>query len=432
MKTVTVRPAYGTHPRLHILGLLEARMIDADLIIMAGLNEKSWPPDTGHDPWMSRPMRRQFGLPGAERGIGLSAHDFVQGFCASHVIMTRSVRQDGAPSVPARWLQRLDAVLEAAGLPKNALENPSVIKWVYALDKSERYEPVRRPEPRPPVVARPRSISATQVEKWQQDPYSIYARSILRLKPLKPLEKPVEAAEKGDVLHETLKKFVQSYPMHIPENAAAELMKIAASELEKRHDDPSIWSFWQHRFEKTADWLAQHEKDWRETAIPAGIEIEGKIELTGSNGSFTLYARADRIDAVPGGAAIIDYKSGGDYPEKQIATGKLPQLPLEGLILSRGGFEKIGPLPPLSLQYWKLTGGKTPGEVKGLQTNIDSALIGAESGLLALIGAFADENTPYYSIPRPENAPRFNDYKHLARISEWAVLGDDDASEVAR
>ncbi len=431
LKTVTVRPGYGAHPRLQILGQLEARMIDADLIVMAGLNEKSWPPEPGHDPWMSRPMRKQFGLPGSERAIGLAAHDFVQGFCNPEVILTRSLRQDGAPATPARWLQRLAAVLEAANLPPDILGNCPAVSWAGRLDESPVYEPVRRPEPRPPVAARPRGMSVTQIEKWQQDPYSVYARYVLRLKPLKPLEKPVDASEKGDMLHKILNEFVRQYPETLPASAATNLAEIAASELEKRHDNPAAWSFWQRRFARTAEWLAQHEYEWRKTARPVAIEAEGRIEIPTASGPFMLRCYADRIDAVPGGGTIIDYKSGGDYPEKQIVSGKLPQLPLEGLILLRGGFDMLGPLKPLSLQYWKLTGGQMPGEIKGIYADTESAIANAEQGLIALIEAFGNEQMPYYSVPRPENAPRFNDYKHLARINEWAAQGSDDAGEGA-
>ena len=34
--------------------------------------------------------------------------------------------------------------------------------------------------------------------------------------------------------------------------------------------------------------------------------------------------------------------------------------------------------------------------------------------------AFDDPATPYLSCPRPEAAPRFSDYGHLARVKEWA------------
>ena len=72
-----VRPRFGRHPRLMILGPLEARLQQADCLILGGLNEGVWPAETKVDPWLSRPMRRNLGLYSPERRIGLSAHDFV-------------------------------------------------------------------------------------------------------------------------------------------------------------------------------------------------------------------------------------------------------------------------------------------------------------------------------------------------------------------
>jgi ATP-dependent helicase/nuclease subunit B len=95
MKKVPVRKSFSHDVRLRILGQIEARLIDSDLVIMGGLNEGTWPAEPGHDPWMSRSMRKKFGLPIHERSVGLSAHDFVQGFCSPRVVITRSIKQGG-------------------------------------------------------------------------------------------------------------------------------------------------------------------------------------------------------------------------------------------------------------------------------------------------------------------------------------------------
>src|SRR5262249_41467370 len=64
-----VRPPYGRHPRLFIWGLLEARLQQADLVVLGGLNEGVWPAAVATDPWLSRPMRQDFGLPPLEQRI---------------------------------------------------------------------------------------------------------------------------------------------------------------------------------------------------------------------------------------------------------------------------------------------------------------------------------------------------------------------------
>ena len=92
LETVAVRPRYGLHPRLFIWGPLEARLQQAELLVLGGLNEGVWPPEPAVDPWLSRPMRAAFGLPSPERRSGLSAHDFQQAMGAPRVVLTRPLR----------------------------------------------------------------------------------------------------------------------------------------------------------------------------------------------------------------------------------------------------------------------------------------------------------------------------------------------------
>ncbi len=430
LRSKTVRPAYGTHPRLMILGQLEARLINADLVILGGLNEGTWPPDPAHDPWMSRPMRKDFGLPTPERSIGLAAHDFVQGFCAPNVVLTRAKRKNGSPTVPARWLQRLETVMDAAGLPKDRLKEKPHQHWLKALDKADHIQPFTRPEPRPPIDKRPKELSATRIEVWQKDPYAIYARYVLKLRKLDPLEQDTDAARRGTMLHDVLDRFVRAHPKDLPENAAQILHNFAAEEIENNHDDSAMWGFWWPRFTRLSTWYIDHEQNWRVHAKPYKTEITGKAQIKSENHALTLSARADRIDLTSDGAALIDYKSGGTYSLSKIKSGALPQLSTEALIIAKGGFKNV-PAHISSLSYWTLTGGSPPGKIFEISDDIDDIIERTHDGLKRLIESFGQQETPYYSLPRPDNAPRFNDYEHLARIKEWTALGENDTAEAA-
>lgn len=426
MLPVTVRPAYGTHPRLSILGTMEARLQQADLVILGGLNEKCWPPDTGHDPWMSRPMKQEFGLPAAERRTGQSAHDFVQCFCAPRVLLTRSARVDGAPTVPSRWLQRLDTVLQACGFPPDVIQEGPHRAYAKALESQDSVTPCRRPEPRPPLEARPRKLSVTRIEPWLSDPYQIYASTVLKLRKLEPLEKPVEAADRGTLLHAVMERFTSEFT-DTPD-AESLFLSIAREELEAAHEDPNDWAFWWPRIERIGSWVLACEQSWRERARPLKNEASGSMTLEAPGGRFELTARADRIDLLhEGGATIIDYKTGGNYPLKAIENASLPQLPLEAAMLQAGGFEGVPAMGVKALCYWVLTGGTTPGECRVLESDdIASIAARAEDGLRGLVTAFDNPDTPYLSIPRPDKPPRFNDFEHLARVKEWAALGDTE------
>ncbi len=430
MSGISVRPAYGLHPRLMILGQLEARLVEADVMILSGLNENTWPPDPGVDPWMSRPMRKKFGLPPLERSIGLSAHDFVQGLCAKQVVLTRSVRVDGSPTVPSRWLQRMDTVLRALGIDPLSLQSGPLLSYARKIDHAVDYKPWERPEPRPPVSARPRKLSVTQVETWMTDPYSIYARHILKLRPLDPLEQPLDAAMRGTLVHETLDRFVEKYPDHIPPDAREDFITIAREELDALGLEADVTTFWEPRLSKIAGWLVEQERMWRAEWKPARREETGAIVLNGPAGDFTLSARVDRIDYTRDGreAAIIDYKTGGTFSLTGMKDGKHPQLPLEALILESGGFENTKAVNVGALSYWVVSGSGNGGDVKTMSkaADLSSAKENAKDGLEKLIATFDREETPYYSLPRPERAPRFNDYEHLARVREWTALDDSE------
>uniref|UniRef100_UPI0035B49B46 double-strand break repair protein AddB n=1 Tax=Phenylobacterium sp. TaxID=1871053 RepID=UPI0035B49B46 len=86
MSTESVRTGGATHPRLRILGAIEARLTRADRLVVAGLEEGVWPQGAPLDPFLSRPMRERLGLPPPERRVGLAAHDFAQAACAPEVV----------------------------------------------------------------------------------------------------------------------------------------------------------------------------------------------------------------------------------------------------------------------------------------------------------------------------------------------------------
>jgi ATP-dependent helicase/nuclease subunit B len=430
--SVTVRSPYGLHPRLTILGQIEARLAQPDLVIMGGMNEGGWPAQAEADPWMSRPMRETFGLPSPEVNIGLSAHDFAQGFCAADVVLTRSRRVDGTPTVPSRWLQRLDTLLTALGFEPKDLQKGGMLHHARMLDRpGEPPKPVARPEPRPPADKRPDSLYVTAIEKWMRDPYSIYARYILKLRKEEEIEEDADAALRGTLIHKALERFIAAHPDGLPPDALARLIETGREEFEKVSLDEGRKAFWWPRFERLAAWFIGHETEWRENARPLLLETNGTLPLK----NFTLKANADRIDLLnDGSAAIIDYKTGSSPGKGDIESGYSPQLPLEAAILIGGGFEKAGKRVPGYLGFWKLTGAQVAGEEKKVNTaDLTGLAEKAREGLEALVEKFADETTPYLSLPRPDKAPpkAHQDYAHLARVQEWAALGENDSEDAA-
>lgn len=419
-----VRPRYGTHPRLSILGPLEARLQHADRVILGGLNEGIWPHDAAVDPWMSRPMQRDFGLPTPERWIGLSAHDFAQFAAAPEVVLTRSAKDGGAPTVPSRWLTRIETLLHGRGADIAAATAHR--RWAEALNAPDSFVAGRRPEPRPPVAARPRRLSVTAIETWMRDPYAVYARHILRLRELDPIDADPGAADRGMFIHEALDRFVREYGGGWPADPQAALLAIGRECLGTMLDRPGIWAFWWPRFERVAAWFLEEERARRPAVARSFTEVTGRLEIGAPAGPFILTAKADRIDALTdGGLAIIDYKTGTVPRKVHVETGLSPQLPLEAAMAAAGGFEGVAAAGVARLLYWRLAGGDPAGESRDAGSS-DAATLAAQAldGLAQLVARFDDPGTPYYARPHPwpDIAPRFSPYEHLARVREWSTV----------
>lgn len=426
-----VRPRFGRHPRVHIWGLMEARLQRADLMILGGLNEGSWPPDARPSPWMSRPMISKFGLALPERRIGLTAHDFVQGFNAPEVLLTRSERVDGTPTVPSRWLLRLDNRLEALGHKEGIDGSGDLAHWFDLLDQPDDTTPrtVSAPAPTPPVEARPRQLSVTRIETWIRDPYAIFAERILRLRSLDPLDADPGAADRGTLIHKALESFIDAMPPgDLPDDALEQLTHIGRDVFDNVLVRPGIRAFWWPRFLRIAEWFVTYERDRRlKGIITLGNEAKGEMEVPSLGGTFKLTATADRIDRlIDGSLAVLDYKTGQPPSKNQVESGLVPQLSLEAVMAGAGAFENLDAALVEDLIYIRLSGGRVPGEEKRLKLEVSEVADNALSGLKRLITAFDNPATPYRSRPRPMFKSRFGDYDHLARVREWASAEGED------
>jgi ATP-dependent helicase/nuclease subunit B len=420
-----VRPAFGRHPRLAILGPLEARLLHFDTTILGGLNEGTWPSATTADPWLSRPMRQSLGLETPERAIGLAAHDFASLAAGPRVFLSRALKVEGTPTVASRWLQRLEQLTKGLGL-NESLDSGADYAALGALLNEPDGPAIRmeRPHPRPPVKARPRNLSVTEIETWLRDPYAIYAKHVLHLSKLDPLDSDIGALERGTAVHAALEEFLKTAPTELPPDAERELIAIADRTFAAAGVPHATLALWRPRFARAARWFIGVERERRAGIAQSFVELSGRRAFAAAAGEFILRCRADRIDLLEGGgAAILDYKTGNPPTKKQVRTLLAPQLPLEGAILKAGGFEAIGARDAAALLYIRFSGGADAGEVRAVDEDVAKLIQEAEDKLLARIAAFDDADTPYPPRVMPFRATISGDYDHLARVREWSLTG---------
>ncbi len=410
---------YTPHPGIAIWGTLEARTQSAPRIILGGLNEGTWPRLPKPDPWLNRAIRAEIGLPPAERQIGLSAHDFQQGFGAREVILTRSTRDADAPTVPSRWVLRLENLLSGLGeegqtaLTQIRTRGKALLTQSALLESTGLAPPATRPAPVPPLSARPGKLPATQIEKLIRDPYAIYARYILRLRPLEPLGRDADARERGIAFHTAFERFISATRETLPGDAPEIFRETMASTMEELAPWPAIRALWQTRLTALTEWFLEEEVTRRARATPALLEATGKAELPGTPAPFTLEARADRIDIGEAGIAIYDYK--GSLPSGDQLKIFNQQLQLEACIAQRGGFEKFGPTNPIHLEMIGLGGG---GDKRIIKDPFE-ATAKTWADLITLITTYQTEGTPYPARLRPDRLTYESDYDHLSRLGEW-------------
>nr|WP_281496138.1 double-strand break repair protein AddB [Marivita sp. S6314] len=420
LRAEEVRDRDAPHPHILIWGTIEARVMGADLVILGGLNEHSWPDAPPADPWLNRRMRQQAGLLLPERRIGLSAHDFQQAIGAKEVWLTRAERSEDAETVPSRWLNRLTNLMQ--GLPQTG--GPEALKeirargnhWLrlgQALETPILSQPAVRPSPVPPLIARPTELSVTNIEKLIRDPYAIYASKVLRLRPLHPIQHAPNPMHRGTILHKVFEDFVSDTAENVDLVTENRLIQTATDILEANVPWPADRIQWRVRIEKIARWFVENERARRVLARPVLFEKTGAITL--AKPPFKITAKADRIDLNDRAEAFVyDYKTGTAPTRDQQMVFDV-QLLVTAALICEGGFTQLSPRSVADARYISLGG-----EGKEVPAPLDECPPDRTLAMLnTLIEAYRDPDTGYTARNKMHKDVFGSDYDQLSRYGEW-------------
>ncbi len=432
-----VRRSGGGHPRVKIWGLLEARLLEADHIVLGGLNELVWPPETKTDSFINRPMRTELKLSQPERRIGQTAHDFVQALMARQVTLTRARKAGESETIASRFWLRLKAVTPPPLWSQASAAGDRLIALADQLSAPAPVRPTGRPAPKPARHLQPLSLSVTDVETLYRDPYQIHARKILKLDALDSLIEDPTAADRGSLLHDIVATFAQTYPEQLPADALGRLIAIADRLFEDFTDTPEVRAFWWPRFLLTAGHFIAWEQRRRGTLARVAVERGTGFAFTLADGAeLRLSGRADRIEVThERKLRIIDFKTGAPPSKAQVEKGFAPQLTLEAELAARAGFrDLIGPTPVEALLYLKLHHDpKAWAKDKPLDFDgeplADVAARHLER-LLQHLDALRSGREAFVSRRAPDYIKYASPYDQLARVKEWsAASGEDEVGE---
>jgi len=433
MLGLQVRTAEQRRSDIAIWGTLEARLMNPDLLILAGLNEDVWPEPADPGPWLSRGMRLAAGLEPPERKQGLAAHDFAQGMGNAEVIIALSDRIGSSPALPSRLVQRLEAFAGKATADALRATGAEWIAQARRLDAVDETRPATRPLPNPLPALRPRQLSVTEIETLMRSPYDLYAKHVLRLRPLDPLGEAPDARERGTIIHDIFAQFViDKHDVMAPD--AMEILRAIASQkfagldaIGERRD------IWLRRFETAAAQFLDYERERNPLVRQRHAEIDGTWSLHLSE-AFTLIGRADRVDELADGTLeIIDFKTGSPPSVGAMKAFEVPQLLLEAQMGKVGALAGIAGADSSALTYIKIglgpdafiPKGFSPAEGFGLMDAADE-ISRRMQGHIALF-LFNDTPMPARLLPLP--GQRFaGAYDHLARVAEWTATDGEEGA----
>ena len=444
MRGKVVRPRFGMDPRLRILGPLEARMIEVDTLVLGGLNEGVWPAAPAVEPFLSYGMRKELGLSLPEKRFGLQAHDFAELACHPKVILTRSERSESGPTVASRWLWRLKTLAKGAlgERADAALAPPNpYLEWARALDAVEAKDvtPVEPPEFSPPEYARwpkpkGRELAVTRLTTLVRDPYAHYARYILGLRSLDPLDAPIGPRELGNIVHDSLEDFAKEYGNKIDGTSQARLVEMFEEKLRLLGIVPAQIRAEQGRLntmaQKFCDWC---QVSFKEGWDPVGLEITGELIIKSEDNPFRFIAKSDRIDQRGTGYRIVDYKTGAPPSDNVVKAGFDLQLPLQAAMIEAGGFKDIKAETASGevedMLYLSLRGHTqdTPQHsIVKKDYTVERFVDQATETLEKLVAYFDAPDAVYHAQPRIQFSNDYGDYDQLSRRAEWAKAGDND------
>lgn len=432
---IGIRPKSVDHPRVMIWGTLEARLQSVDTLVLGGLNEGVWPGQTANNPFLSRAMKTEIGMEPPERRIGQAAHDFVMGLGTKKLVLTRAVRQGGAPSVASRFLQRLLSVAgdDFGRVVIAAGDRYKEIAGTIDLGQDQPFSP--RPAPTPDASLQPKGYSFSEAGRLRRDPYAIYARRVLKLDPMDPFNQDPGALERGNIYHAVVEQFTREGIDPRAPNAFVAIQEIAQDVFDQAQLPLHIDAIWRPRFMDMAREFLTYEAARRSDIISTSVEIDARMEMPG----LTVSGRADRIDIRKDGKAdIIDYKTGLSPSVKEARSLLDPQLSLEAAALRAGAFKGLKALDTENLIYVRLRPGRN---FKAEPVNNDKSQrtrpedrksaedLATESitQLAKLTEALKTGRAGFKSRVAPFRDRDYGgDYDHLARVAEWSAADSEE------
>jgi ATP-dependent helicase/nuclease subunit B len=401
----------NTHPRIHLLTPVEARLQRFDCVIFANMVDDLWPGMHQPNPWMNLAASESLGLPDVAERVSLMAHDVLMLGSYGEVFLTYPRRAGGSPTTRSRFIERLLTLLASHRIAEADITAAHYASWAQMLYASDVYAPEAPATPRPTGAQRPRRLPVTDIEKLVKDPFHIYAKHVLGLRKLDEIDASPEASDFGSLTHKAAEELSRHWDAEKRPATQSELAQMAQHALRELSERPSIDIFWRARLKNGLHYVNHLEAEHRDalTHVACEEKIEQSFPLTG-NEAITLYGRIDRVETRNTGITIIDHKTGQPPSQKEILDGRAPQLLAYSMLLG----DRVE-----AVQYWALPRLGTQGDIT--QAEITPEILAQfEAKLRSALLTMLDEATPFLARPNGGDDRFGGDYDGISRWDEWA------------
>ncbi len=243
----------------------------------------------------------------------------------------------------------------------------------------------------PPLISRPKVISASGFNQLMQDPYGYYAHYILKLLPLERVGVNNFAKEFGISVHKLIEIYIkQGYQEALGFMSTLKL------------DRPKI--LWYGRLLKIINWVDRQFKELK----PLKIESEKLLEIS-LVGGVLLRARVDASVFTEIGNLVINFKTGMPPSKNEVTTGYAPQLLVETFLC-----QSFDPHIQTQGEFWQLRGTQPIGMVT---FSISMAMGLMQENLEKIVNHYLLSTGPFLACPWPSKKPKYNEYVYLERLN---------------
>jgi ATP-dependent helicase/nuclease subunit B len=258
----------------------------------------------------------------------------------------------------------------------------------------------------------PGFVSSTAVELLMKNPYTFYAKNVLKLKKLDRFKTSPNSADFGIFIHYVLDQYTKNYSCGSLQEKVLNFVLIAKKVLEKMNFQKQ--SFWIHKIESIAQEFVDFDEERRSCLIGVWSEQKGSAPVKLASRNIVLTSIADRIELSKSGEVyIVDYKTGLIPSKQEVQTGLSPQLLVSCIIASRGGFDCIkNAIIPAKITYVKLSSCSPYWQASDIIVhNLDEHL----KQLMLLLELFVENGTELKFSPSGNRYNGYDEYAHLSR-----------------